>query len=82
MAADKEKVLDTAQKYADKNQYDKAIKEIQKILDSYSTDPRVLLRLATYYERGQHIAEAVQTLRKGTHESQASRTSSDEKCFP
>ena len=64
MAADKEKVLDNAQKYADKNQYDKAIKEILKIVDNNCSDCRILLRLATYYERGQYSAEAVQTMRR------------------
>ncbi len=63
MAADKEKVLDSAQKYADKNQFEKAIKEIQKISDSCGNDCRVLLRLATYYEKAQHYPESIDTLK-------------------
>lgn len=64
MAADKEKVLDSAQKYADKNQFEKAIKEIQKISDSCGNDCRVLLRLATYYEKAQHYPESIDTLKR------------------
>ena len=63
MAVDKEKVLDSAQKYADKNQFEKAIKEIQKISDSCGNDCRVLLRLATYYEKAQHYPESIDTLK-------------------
>ncbi len=62
MAADKEKVLEAAQKYADKDQYDKAIREIQKISDDYKSDARVQLKLATYYEKAKRIPEAVETL--------------------
>ena len=62
MAVDKEKVLEAAQKYADREQYDKAVKEIQKVSDDYKDDCRVQLKLATYLEKGNRTSEAVAAL--------------------
>ncbi|MCL2325525.1 MAG: tetratricopeptide repeat protein [Proteobacteria bacterium] len=58
---DKEKVLVAAQKYADKEQYGKAIREIQRIIGDNQDDCRLLLRLASYYEGDNKTAEALQT---------------------
>ena len=49
MALDKEKTLVAAQKFVDKDQHDKAIREFLKILDVEPNDGRVLLLLASSY---------------------------------
>lgn len=51
MALDREKTLASAMKYADKDQHDKAIREYKKILEQDGEDVRVLMLLATSYER-------------------------------
>ena len=58
MAFDKEKTLAAAQKYADKDQHEKAIREFQKILDVEPNDLRVLLLIASSYERVGKMDEA------------------------
>ena len=58
MALDKEKTLETAQKYIDKNQYAKAIAEFKKVIEVSPNDIRVLLRLASCYESNNNIREA------------------------
>lgn len=58
MAEDKEKTLQAAQKYVDKRQYDKAIREYQKILQSNPDDLRVMLRMVPCYENLGNNAEA------------------------
>ena len=50
MAEDKEKTLQAAQKYVDRKQYDKAIREYQKILQDSPDDLRVMLRMVPCYE--------------------------------
>ncbi|MBP5223466.1 MAG: tetratricopeptide repeat protein [Lachnospiraceae bacterium] len=61
MSLDKEKILAAAQKFEDKEQYDKAIREYLKITESDVGDDRVLLRLATCYERANKTDEAAKT---------------------
>ena len=58
MAFDKEKTLAAAQKYADKDQHEKAIRAFQKILDVEPNDLRVLLLIASSYERVGKMDEA------------------------
>ena len=58
VAFDKEKTLAAAQKYADKDQHEKAIREFQKILDVEPNDLRVLLQIASSYERVGKMDEA------------------------
>ncbi len=58
MAEDKEKTLQAAQKYVDKRQYDKAIREYQKILQNNPDDLRVMLRMVPCYENLGNNAEA------------------------
>ena len=58
VAFDKEKTLAAAQKYADKDQHEKAIREFQKILDVEPNDLRVLLLIASSYERVGKMDEA------------------------
>ena len=58
MAFDKEKILAAAQKYADKDQHEKAIREFQKVLNVEPNDVRVLLLIASSYERIGKLDEA------------------------
>ena len=50
MAFDKSKTLETAEKFVAKGQYEKAVREFQKVMEVDSEDDRVLLRLAYCYE--------------------------------
>ena len=50
MALDKDKVIASAQKYEDKSQYEKAIKEYQKIIEIEPSNERVLLNMASCYD--------------------------------
>lgn len=58
MALDKEKTLVAAQKYANKDQHEKAIREYLKILEVEPNEQRVLLLLASSYERLGKMSEA------------------------
>ncbi len=51
MAFDKEKILSVAQKFVDKGQHEKALREYQKILEAEPNDQRVLLNVASCCER-------------------------------
>lgn len=64
MALDKEKTLVAAQKFVDKDQHDKAIREFLKILDVEPNDGRVLLLLASSYERLGKNEDAAKTYLK------------------
>ena len=64
MAEDKEKTLQAAQKYADKRQYGKAVREYQKLLTDTPEDLRILLRLVPCYEKLGDNVEAGQTCNK------------------
>ena len=50
MALDKDKILASAQKYEDKSQYEKAIKEYLKIIEAEPENERVLLNVASCYD--------------------------------
>ena len=50
MAFDKSKTLETAEKFVAKGQYEKAVREFQKIMEVDPDDDRVQLRLAYCYE--------------------------------
>lgn len=60
MAVDKEKVFASAQKYAERSQWDKAIRELNRIVDEDSTDCRALLRIADYTQKMGYPGEALQ----------------------
>lgn len=61
MTVDKEKSLASAQKHAEKEQYDKAIREILPVVELDKRDSRVLLRLASYYEKAHKYQDAAET---------------------
>ena len=65
MAFDKDKTLAAAQKFVDKSQYEKAIKEYLKVVEAEPNDSRVLLQLASCYEKtGKNNEEAGRTYEK------------------
>jgi len=61
VAIDREKILQTAQKYADKKRYDKAVEEYQKIVRQDPEDARTLLKIGDLQSRMQAYAEAIAT---------------------
>ncbi|MCB9590641.1 MAG: tetratricopeptide repeat protein [Polyangiaceae bacterium] len=71
MALDREKTLQTAQKYVDKKKYDRAIEEYQKIVQADPNDARTLLKIGDLQARMQAYAEAIATYdRVGQYYSQ------------
>lgn len=58
MAFDKSKTLETAEKFVAKNQYEKAVREFQKVMEVDPDDDRVQLRMAYCYEEMGHDDEA------------------------
>jgi len=61
VATEREKILLAAQKYVDKRQYDRAIKEYQKIVQQDPRDARTLLKIGDLQARMQAYADAVAT---------------------
>lgn len=61
MAIDKEKISTQAQKYLQKGQYDKAIKEFQKILESDPSDMRIWKKIGDIQVRAGKTREAIAT---------------------
>ena len=61
MATDREKTLQTAQKYVDKKRYDKAIEEYQRIVRQDPEDARTLLKIGDLQSRMQAYSDAIVT---------------------
>ncbi len=61
MAADREKILQAAQKYVDKKRYDRAIEEYQKIVQQDPSDARTLLKIGDLQARMEAYADAIAT---------------------
>lgn len=61
MALDREKILQTAQKYVDKKRFDKAIQEYQRIIQQDPNDARTLLKIGDLQARMEAYAEAIAT---------------------
>lgn len=61
MAINREKVLDTAQKYVEKKRYDKAIIELRSIIDADPNDVRTLQKIAEVQIKQGLYAEAIDT---------------------
>ncbi len=59
---DKNKITQTATKFVQKGQFDKAIKEYQRILDEDPRDIRVLLKIGELYQKRGDNKEAAATL--------------------
>lgn len=61
MALDREKILQTAQKYVEKKRFDKAIQEYQRIIQQDPNDARTLLKIGDLQARMEAYAEAIAT---------------------
>src|SRR5262249_49170399 len=61
VAINKQKVLETAQRFVEKGQTDKAIKEFLKIVEEDPRDVRIWLKIGDLYARKRAKAEATQT---------------------
>jgi tetratricopeptide (TPR) repeat protein len=61
VAINRDKILQEAQKLADKKRYDKAIAEYQKVVAEDPNDVRTLLKIGDLYLRIQQFAEAINT---------------------
>jgi tetratricopeptide (TPR) repeat protein len=61
VAIDREKTLGAAQKYVDKKRYDRAVIELQRILQEDPNDARILLKLGDVQSKMAAHAEAVAT---------------------
>ena len=51
MAIDKNKIIEAATKYVQKGQYDKAIKEYQKLLEADPKDARIQQKLGELFQK-------------------------------
>jgi tetratricopeptide (TPR) repeat protein len=61
VAVDREKVVQAAQKYAEKKRYDKAIVEYQRVLAEDPNDARILLKIAELQTKGELYPAAIET---------------------
>ncbi len=90
MAFDKEKILSVAQKFVDKGQHEKALREYQKILEAEPNDQRVLLDVASCCERLGKMDEAADAYVKiyetyrnqGTYQKALAIIKQAQKCKP
>ncbi len=61
MAIDREKVIQSAQKYIDKRKYDRALEEYQRIVREEPNDTRTLLKIGDLQTKLQVFADAMTT---------------------
>ncbi|WP_434042502.1 MULTISPECIES: tetratricopeptide repeat protein [Sorangium] len=61
MAVDRDKVLQTAQKFVERKRFDKAIVEYQKLVAEDPKDVRTLLKIGDLYLRTEEYVEAITT---------------------
>ncbi len=61
MAIDREKVLQAATKFAEKKRYDKAIAELQRIIQEDPKDTRTLLKIGDYQVKMEAYPAAIET---------------------
>jgi len=64
VSIDRQKVIDAAQKFAAKNQFDKAVAEYQRVLREDPSDVRILLKVGDLQVRMNARAAAVETYTK------------------
>lgn len=64
MAINRDKVLETAQKYVEKRKYDKAVAELRKLVEADPNDARTLLKIGDLQAKQGLYADAI-----GTYES-------------
>lgn len=61
MAINREKLLESAQKFVDKKKYDKAIGELRRLVEADPNDARTLHKIGELQQRQGHFAEAIDT---------------------
>ena len=61
MAINREKVLEAAQKFVEKQKYDKAILELRKVVDADPSDARTLHKIGELQAKQGHYTEAINT---------------------
>ena len=61
MAIDREQILASAQKFADKKRYDKAVEEYWKLVKADPSDARTLLRIGDLQIKAANYSEAIST---------------------
>ncbi len=61
MAINRDKVLEAAQKYAEKKKYDKAVLELRKLIDADPNDARTLLKIGDLQSKQGTFADAIST---------------------
>ena len=61
MAINRDKVLETAQKYVEKKKYDKAVAELRKLVDADPNDARTLLKIGDLQAKQGIYADAINT---------------------
>lgn len=62
--SNKAKIVNTAQKFLQKGAYDKAIRELQKLLDEDPKDVRTLLKVGDIYAKKEDRVEAIKHYRR------------------
>ena len=90
MAFDKEKTLAAAQKFQDRGQYEKAIREYNKVLEAEPNDDRTMLSVARCYEgagkqkeAGQMYGKVIQIYRDtGAYQKAIAISKQALKCVP
>lgn len=61
VAINRDKVLETAQKYVEKKKYDKAVAELKKLVDTDPNDARTLLKIGDLQAKQGFQADAIST---------------------
>lgn len=61
MAINRDKVLETAQKYVDRKRYDRAVAELRKLIEADPNDARTLLKIGDLQARQNLHADAIGT---------------------
>jgi tetratricopeptide (TPR) repeat protein len=61
LATEREKILQAAQRYVDRRRYDRAIVELQKLVDQDPSDARTLLKIGDLQARLEQYPEAIET---------------------
>lgn len=61
MAINRDKVLETAQKYVEKKKYDKAVAELRKLVEADPNDARTLLKIGDLQAKQGIYADAINT---------------------
>jgi lipopolysaccharide biosynthesis regulator YciM len=61
VAINRDKVLEAAQKFVEKKKYDKAVAELQKLIQADPNDARTLLKIGDLQQKQGAHADAIST---------------------